>query len=90
MEFFLPRRIARIVWASAIIALDPMASSQAQDASFACKVLLCAAATNPSWTQIPYCVPIMQAWGVAAGVCAEAQGGARGTDHSRGASVPQN
>lgn len=33
---------------------------QAQDASFGCKVLLCAAATNPSWQGIAYCVPIMQ------------------------------
>ena len=35
------------------------APSQAQDASFGCKVLLCAAATNPSWGAIPYCVPPM-------------------------------
>jgi hypothetical protein len=32
----------------------------AQDASFGCKVLLCAAATAPSWSGIPYCVPVMQ------------------------------
>ncbi len=32
----------------------------AQDASFGCKVLLCAAATNPNWSAIPYCVPPMQ------------------------------
>jgi len=31
----------------------------AQDASFGCKVLLCAAATAPSWSGIPYCVPVM-------------------------------
>ncbi|MPR08652.1 hypothetical protein FS320_17305 [Microvirga tunisiensis] len=31
----------------------------AQDASFGCKVLLCAAASNPSWGGIPYCVPPM-------------------------------
>lgn len=32
----------------------------AQDAPFGCKVLLCAAASNPSWSGIPYCVPVMQ------------------------------
>ena len=34
--------------------------ARAQDASFGCKVLLCAAATTPSWSGIPYCVPVMQ------------------------------
>lgn len=34
--------------------------AKAQDASFGCKVLLCAAATAPGWTGIPYCVPVMQ------------------------------
>jgi hypothetical protein len=33
--------------------------AKAQDAEFGCKVLLCAAATNPSWPAIPYCVPVM-------------------------------
>lgn len=81
MELFRLGRIAKIVRISAMIALSPLTPSQAQDASFPCKVLLCAAATNPSWTQIPYCVPIMQqaiymqAWGIAVGVCAEAQSG---------------
>jgi hypothetical protein len=28
--------------------------TKAQDAEFGCKVLLCAAASNPSWPQIPY------------------------------------
>lgn len=31
----------------------------AQDASFGCKVLLCAAASSPGWSGIPYCVPVM-------------------------------
>jgi len=35
--------------------------AHAQDASFGCKVLLCAAATAPGWSGIPYCVPVMQA-----------------------------
>lgn len=34
--------------------------AHAQDASFGCKVLLCAAATAPGWSGIPYCVPVMQ------------------------------
>ena len=34
-------------------------TTKAQDAEFGCKVLLCAAASNPSWPQIPYCVPVM-------------------------------
>ena len=32
----------------------------AQGAAFGCKVLLCAAAAAPSWSGIPYCVPVMQ------------------------------
>ncbi|SDR63332.1 hypothetical protein SAMN05519103_08500 [Rhizobiales bacterium GAS113] len=46
------------------VALGMLASATApapaQDASFGCKVLLCAAATNPGWPSIPYCVPVMQ------------------------------
>ena len=33
--------------------------ARAQDASLGCKILLCAAATNPDWSGIPYCVPPM-------------------------------
>ena len=86
MEFFRLGRIAKVVAGSAVVALGPATPSQAQDASFPCKVLLCAAAANPSWTQIPYCVPIMQqaiylqAWGIAVGVCGEARGGASTPD----------
>lgn len=36
------------------------AVAPAQEASFGCKVLLCAAATAPSWSGIPYCIPVMQ------------------------------
>lgn len=35
-------------------------AAKAQDASFGCKVLLCAAATAPGWSRIPYCVPVME------------------------------
>jgi hypothetical protein len=34
--------------------------ASAQDATFGCKVLLCAAASAPPWSGIPYCVPVMQ------------------------------
>lgn len=34
---------------------------RAQDAPWGCQVLLCAAATTPSWSGIPYCVPPMTA-----------------------------
>lgn len=39
------------------LAAAPGAS--AQDASLGCKILLCAAATNPDWSGIPYCVAPM-------------------------------
>jgi hypothetical protein len=41
-------------------ALGGVEPGRAQDASFGCKVLLCAAASAPSWSGIPYCVPVMQ------------------------------
>ena len=44
----------------ALLGLVPMRAAHAQDASFGCKVLLCAAASAPSWSGIPYCVPVMQ------------------------------
>ncbi len=53
-------RLAMVAGFSAIILLNQINPLHRQDASFPCKVLLCAAATNPSWTGIPYCVPIMQ------------------------------
>lgn len=52
----------RSVLAIALSAAFPVCSTapaQAQDAEFGCKVLLCAAASNPSWPSIPYCVPEM-------------------------------
>jgi hypothetical protein len=79
MAFWRLGKIAKVIGISAIGSISPLTSSQAQDASFPCKVLFCIAATNPPWAQIPYCVPIMQqailmqAWGIAVGVCAEAQ-----------------
>ena len=52
-------RFIRSLTFSAIFAVSAGASAKAQDAEFGCKVLLCAAATNPSWPSIPYCVPVM-------------------------------
>jgi len=81
---------------SAIILLNQINPLYAQDASFPCKVLLCAAATSPSWTGIPYCVPIMrqaiymQAWGIAVGACAEAQGSGPSAGGSSASGVGQN
>ncbi len=52
----------RSVYAFALSAAFPVcstAAAKAQDAEFGCKVLLCAAATNPAWPSIPYCVPVM-------------------------------
>jgi len=50
------RRSAQLMAALLALAAQPAA---AQDASFGCKVLLCAAASTPSWSGIPYCVPVM-------------------------------
>ncbi|NEJ83261.1 hypothetical protein GR268_43065, partial [Rhizobium leguminosarum] len=33
--------------------------AKAEDASWGCQVLLCAASQNPSWHGVPYCVPPM-------------------------------
>lgn len=53
MEFWRLGKIAVVVAVSAGVALGPATPSRAQDASLPCKVLRCAAATNPAWTQIP-------------------------------------
>ncbi len=53
------RRSLLVVSFSAILVVSAGAFAKAQDAEFGCKVLLCAAATNPSWPSIPYCVPVM-------------------------------
>lgn len=43
----------------ALLGIVPAPAVHAQDASFGCKVLLCAASSAPSWSGIPYCVPVM-------------------------------
>ncbi len=53
------RRFIRSLSFSAILAVSAEVPARAQDAEFGCKVLLCAAASNPSWPSIPYCVPVM-------------------------------
>ena len=55
----LKRRIGLVALAACSTAVS-IPSTQAQDASFGCKVLLCAAASAPGWTAIPYCVPILE------------------------------
>ncbi|WP_246776986.1 hypothetical protein [Microvirga sp. VF16] len=50
------RSSAQMMVALFVLAASPVA---AQDASFGCKVLLCAAASTPSWSGIPYCLPVM-------------------------------
>ena len=68
------RRLQNILVYSAVAAFSP-ASAAAQDATFACKVLLCSQA---NWPTIPFCAPIMQQamWmqmlGVAVGICQQA------------------
>ncbi|MBY5337071.1 hypothetical protein HFO99_24685 [Rhizobium leguminosarum] len=37
----------------------PTSGAKADDASWGCQVLLCAASQNPSWHGVPYCVPPM-------------------------------
>jgi len=49
-----------IVFGAIAAVLMSAATAAAQDASFGCKVLLCAVATAPSWSGIPYCVPVME------------------------------
>jgi hypothetical protein len=52
------KRIDRVLVVAAFMVATPHAVG-AQDASFGCKVLLCAAASAPDWSGIPYCVPVM-------------------------------
>lgn len=55
------KSVVRACWAMTVALLPHAGGSvQAQDASFGCKVLLCAAASQPSWQGISYCVPVMQ------------------------------
>jgi hypothetical protein len=65
MDLPSPSRFTLRIALLAMILAAPMSlrpePARAQDASFGCKVLLCALARNPSWGGIPYCVPVMTA-----------------------------
>jgi hypothetical protein len=82
-------RLATVLFSSALAVLPP-ASGAAQDATFACKVLLCSQA---NWPTIPYCVPIMQQalWmqllRVAVGICQQAIGQAQQQQPNQGAAL---
>jgi hypothetical protein len=54
------KRNAALLVAVGLLCARGAERAQAQDASFGCKVLLCAAASAPGWSGIPYCVPVMQ------------------------------
>ncbi|OHV80291.1 hypothetical protein [Ensifer sp. LCM 4579] len=63
------------------------APAQAEDASWGCQVLLCAASSNPSWQGVPYCVPPMKRLIAAMArpgfdwpICHEAKAGAPGRE----------
>ncbi len=83
------RCLATVLFSSALAVLPP-ASGAAQDATFACKVLLCSQA---NWPTIPYCVPIMQhaMWmqmlRVAVGICQQAIGQAQQQQPNQGTAL---
>lgn len=58
METIMSRCVLRLV-VGAAMSMGSLEAAKAQDAEFGCKVLLCAAASNPSWPSIAYCVPVM-------------------------------
>ncbi len=59
ISIFRHLRAAAVASLCAFAAFDSSAPAKAQDASFACKVLLCALSSNPSWMGVPYCGPVM-------------------------------
>jgi hypothetical protein len=62
MEAIMCRTVLALAIGAGLLAATAPATApaaRAQDAEFGCKVLLCAAASNPSWPAIPYCVPVM-------------------------------
>lgn len=53
-----PRLILAVI--TILAAFAPLVMrANAEDASWGCQVLLCAASQNPSWHGVPYCVPPM-------------------------------
>lgn len=64
------------------------APAKAEDASWGCQVLLCAASQNPSWHGVPYCVPpmtrliaAMKEPGFSWPICDEAKAGKPGREN---------
>ncbi len=64
------------------------APAKADDASWGCQVLLCAASQNPSWHGVPYCVPpmtrliaAMKEPGFSWPICDEAKAGKPGREN---------
>jgi hypothetical protein len=79
--------MVRTLVSTALIATALLASPARAEDEFGCKVLLCAAAENPSWRGIPYCVPVMaklysmmNAWSFSWPICSSAGTGAPGYD----------
>ncbi len=86
-------RIAAVAALTTGVAIAPL-PARTQDASFGCKVLLCALASNPSWQGIAYCVPVMNLLfavlrrkGGSWPICGEAKAGA--PQHEPYAACPQ-
>ena len=76
--------VSAAVSAAALASAPP---ALAADASWGCQVLLCGAASNPSWQGVPYCVPpmtkliaAMKLPGFSWPICAEGNAGKPGRD----------
>jgi len=52
------RRLLFAAASLAVLAMPP-ATTKAEEASWGCQILLCAASQSPSWHGVPYCVPPM-------------------------------
>lgn len=53
------RRLLFAAAGLAVLAMSP-ATTKAEEASWGCQILLCAASQTPSWHGVPYCVPPMK------------------------------
>lgn len=51
--------LLKLLMLTSVIGGATFSEGRADDASFGCQVLLCAASSNPSWSGVPYCVPVM-------------------------------
>jgi hypothetical protein len=88
MENVVPSRALLVALLAGALGV-PFPSAHGAGASFGCKVLLCAAATPPSWSGTPYRVPVMDqlfrdlARGGSWPTCPEAHAGGLGYDPYR-------